>query len=308
MHLKFAAIDVGSNGVRLLLARVMEDGPNPDFKKETLVRMPIRLGADVFAGRAIAPETIAVLVDTMRGFRHLILAYQALRHAACATAAMREAVNGADVSRIVRGETGIDLQIIDGTREAELIALNAQDATGTTAARSQLHVDIGGGSTELTLLIDRVRADQRSFPIGTLRVLQGRVHPDSWRDMKSWLREIAAQHDQLVAVGSGGNINKLFSMSRAKEGKPLTYKHIKSIYALLRSHTLSERIHTLHMRPDRADVIVPATEIVLSIMKWAKIARMMVPEVGLADGLIHLLHREYREEHPVAAPVPLKTA
>jgi len=144
--------------------------------------------------------------------------------------------------------------------------------------------------------------DQRSFPIGSVRALQGRVRPESWREMKSWLRQIAAEHSQLVAVGSGGNINKLFSMSRTKEGKPVSYKRLKSIYALLRSHTLEERIHTLHMRPDRADVIVPATEIVLSILKWANITRMMVPEVGLADGLIHMLHREYREEYPADAP------
>lgn len=306
MHLKFAAIDVGSNGVRLLLARVMEDGPEPDFKKETLVRMPIRLGEDVFSGRPIAPQTVRVMVDTMRGFRHLIEAYQALKHAACATSAMREAVNGIEVASTIKSETGIDLQIIDGRREAEVIALNVPSHPAVTS-RYQLHIDIGGGSTELTLLADGVRVDQRSFPVGTLRVLKDQVQSSVWRDMKGWVREVTKPYDRLTAIGSGGNINKLFSMSREREGKPISFKRIKTIYDLLRSYTLDERIHTLHMRPDRADVIVPATDVLLSIMKWAKISKMIVPEVGLADGLIHQLYKEYREENPAAAPVQPET-
>ena len=300
MDLKFAAIDAGSNGVRLLLARVMEDGPRPDYKKETLVRMPIRLGEDVFSGRPIAPATIGILIDTMRGFRHLIGAYQALRHVACATSAMREATNGTEVTRIIRDATGIDLQIIEGIREAELIALNAPNGSNPIA-RAQLHIDIGGGSTELTLLIAGERVDQRSFPIGTLRTLKERVAPDTWRAMKSWLRGIAARQNQLIAVGTGGNINKLFRLSRTKEDKPVTFKQLKSIHEMLKSYSLADRIHTLHMRPDRADVIVPAAEITLSVMKWARISKMLVPQVGLADGLIRLLYREYREENPATA-------
>jgi len=302
MHLKFAAIDVGSNGVRLLLARVMEDGPDPDFKKETLVRMPIRLGDDVFSGRPIAPGTISVMVDTMRGFRHLITAYQALKYAACATSAMREASNGIDVARTIKSETGVELQIIDGAREAEIIALNAPSHP-SVPGQNQLHIDIGGGSTELTLLANGVRVNQRSFPVGTLRVLKDQVNSSVWREMKGWVREVAKPYDRLIAVGSGGNINKLFSMSLEKAGKPVSYKRIKTIYELLRSYTLDERIHTLHMRPDRADVIVPATDVLLSIMKWAKISKMMVPEVGLADGLIHMLYKQYREENPAIAPI-----
>lgn len=307
MHLKFAAIDVGSNGVRLLLARVMEDGLDPDFKKETLVRMPIRLGDDVFSGRPISPQTVGIMIDTMRGFRHLIEAYGALKHAACATSAMREAVNGIEVADTIKNETGIDLQIIDGKREAEIIAWNAP-VHPSPGMKNQLHIDIGGGSTELTLLINGIRADQRSFPVGTLRVLKDQVKSAVWRDMKGWVREVTKPHERLIAVGSGGNINKLFSMSREKEGKPVSYKRIKVIYELLRSYTLDERIHTLHMRPDRADVIVPATDILLSIMKWAKIGKMIVPEVGLADGLIHMLYKQYREENPAPAPIQSEKA
>jgi exopolyphosphatase/guanosine-5'-triphosphate,3'-diphosphate pyrophosphatase len=299
MHLKFAAIDVGSNGVRLLLARVIENH-QPYTKKDTLVRMPIRLGADVFSGRAIAPNTIGELTKTMNGFRQLIDAYGALAYEACATAAMREATNGETVVQAVREETDIDLQIIDGAREAEIIALNEQNPFDLTK-RPHLFVDIGGGSTELTLFEDGRSTERRSFPIGTVRILLEAVPLEAWDTMKSWLKEIKAQQDNLVAVGSGGNINKLFRMSRVSPRKPLRYAQIKSLYRQIGSYSLAERVRVLNMRPDRADVIVPATKIVLSIMKWAKITKMFVPEVGLADGLIHMLYKQYRKEHPVRA-------
>ncbi|HEX9751296.1 MAG TPA: exopolyphosphatase [candidate division Zixibacteria bacterium] len=290
--IKFAAVDVGSNGVRLMLARVIGNNGAPVVKKESLIRIPIRLGEDVFSGRPISKQTIRTLSETMRGFQHLITAYEPVDVAACATSAMREARNGPDLVEAIRAESGIDLEIIDGAREAELIAANVYGSSADLD-RPLLHLDIGGGSIELTLFDGGERADSRSFRIGTVRLLKNQVADEEWGALKDWLRHLARTHERIIALGSGGSLNKLFRMSRVKEGRPVTYKQLKELARVIASYSYEERILQLSMRPDRADVIVHAGDIVLSVMKWARISKMLVPQVGLADGLIRQLYARH---------------
>lgn len=290
--MKFAAIDIGSNAVRLLLTRIIENGDAPLFKKESLVRIPLRLGDDVFLKSVIPPDKVRHLMEAIAGFRHLITAYGALDYLACATSAMREASNGREIAEQVRAETGIELEIIDGRREAEVICQNrpvgqlvqADDAAG------QMFIDVGGGSTEMTLFRAGEVIDSRSFSIGTIRLLKGLVAASEWKGMKVWLKSISEEHAPQSFIGSGGNINKIFRLSRQKDGKPMTYRILKEIRDYLAEFTLEERIREVSLRPDRADVIVPAADIFLKAMKWSKVKRIYVPQIGLADGLVHLLY------------------
>jgi exopolyphosphatase/guanosine-5'-triphosphate,3'-diphosphate pyrophosphatase len=294
---KFAAIDVGTNAVRLNLSNVIENGGPPLFKKETLVRMPLRLGADVFSGNRISEVKIDQLIDTMSGFRHLIRAYPALDYLAMATSAMRLAENGAEVVGVVEERTGIRIEIIDGRTEAEVIYANHIEER-LAPHSNYLYVDVGGGSTEVSVIVDKTMLDAKSFKIGTVRELQGGSQKDEWNAMKTWLKETTRGHRPLVGIGSGGNINKIFKLARIKEGRPITYKQIRDMYKYLRSFTLRERIGVLKLRPDRADVIIPASKIYLSVMKWAKIKRVFVPQFGLSDGMVHILYERYRGADP----------
>jgi exopolyphosphatase/guanosine-5'-triphosphate,3'-diphosphate pyrophosphatase len=290
---KFAAIDIGTNAVRLLLTRVIEDGDEPYFKKEAFLRMPLRLGDDAFRVGRITDVKARQLVETVEGFRHLITAYPARDHLAVATSAMREASNGAEVVEAVRKRSGIGVSIIDGKREAEIIYAN-QIEQSLDPSTDYLYVDVGGGSTEVTIINGQTPVASRSFKIGTVRILQSRVEPERWAEMKSWLKELDAGHGAFVGIGSGGNINKMFKLARIKEGKPLFYKRLRQIHKSLLSYSYEERVTTLGLRPDRADVIIPAGEIYLSVMKWAKIKRMYVPQVGLSDGIVHVLYDRHR--------------
>ena len=290
--MKFAAIDIGSNAVKLLLACVLENGSKPYFKKESFIRMPIRLGEDVFTDRRISPDKAARLVDTMVGFKNLIAAYGALDYMACATSAMREAENGDEVAAEIRGAAGIDLQIVDGGREAQIVYSNHVENL-LADDKTSLYVDVGGGSTEVSIMHKGKCVDSRSFSIGTIRILKNLIAEDDWQAMRTWLKTTTREYDSTVIIGSGGNINKVFRLTRRKEGKPISLKKLKSIHAVLNSFTYDERIHLLNLRPDRADVIVPACEIFLSVMKWSKSDRLYVPLIGLSDGLIHILYEKH---------------
>lgn len=296
--MKFAAIDIGSNAVRLMLSRVIENGKQPFFKKESLIRIPIRLGEDSFTQKRISEEKKNNLLKTMIGFKHLIEAYEAVDYLACATSAMREAENGQEIVKRIKTESGIDLEIINGKREADIINSNHVEK-GLDTNRSYLYIDVGGGSTELTLFSKTESITSRSFDIGTVRLLQNLVPKASWKEMKKWIKENTADFQPLFGIGSGGNINKIFRLSGKSEKKPLTYKNINRIYDYLNSFSLEQRINVLNLRPDRADVILPAAEIYLSVMKWAKIKQMFVPQIGLADGLIHILYEKYKKENLV---------
>ena len=290
--MKFAAIDIGSNAVRLLLARVIEESDQPLFKKEVLVRMPLRLGDDAFRTGRISDEKAQRLVDTMMGFRHLIAAYPALDFAAYATSAMREAKNAPDVVAKVRKSSGIGIEVIDGPREAEVIYANHIEHR-LDPKKNYLYVDVGGGSTEVTMIAKGKRVGTSSFPVGTVRMLQGRPGERARDSLKTWVKRHRAEYGDMIAIGSGGNINTVHKLSRGKQGSPLSYKQLRDLHAMVKAYSLEERIVTLGLRPDRADVIVFAAEVYLSVMKWAKISKIFVPEVGLSDGIVHLLYEKH---------------
>jgi exopolyphosphatase/guanosine-5'-triphosphate,3'-diphosphate pyrophosphatase len=293
--MKFAAIDIGTNAVRLLLSRVMvEDGGPPFFRKEALVRMPLRLGEDVFSVGKISDENVARLVESMVGFRHLIQAYPAIDYMAAATSAMREAENREEVVALVSERSGIHIEIIDGQREAEVIYANHIEER-LQPGTNYLYVDVGGGSTEVVLLAGRRGVVAGSFQLGSVRILQGGVNKEAWREMKEWVVSNTAGYRPVVAIGSGGNINKIFKLARVKEDRPITRKQIAKIYDYVKAFEPEERITQLGLRPDRADVIIPAAKIYLSVMKWAKAKRMYVPQFGLSDGMVHVLYDRYRE-------------
>lgn len=291
---RFAAIDVGSNAVRLLLATVLEpqDG-DPIFLKESLVRMPIRLGADTFVAQAISEAKAAQLVQFMQGFRSLMDAFGAIDYLACATSAMREASNGPELVERIREASGIDLRIILGAEEGSIIAANRIEEQ-LDAQKSYLYIDVGGGSTELTVRNRGGRDLSQSFDVGTVRLLHDTVQPGDWSEMKKWLRK-NVRGRPTIAIGSGGNINKAIRMSRRKPGQSISLGELAELRESLLEVSLLDRIRLLKMRPDRADVIVPALQIYVSAMKWAGAKKMLVPQFGLSDGLIHLLYERHRD-------------
>jgi exopolyphosphatase/guanosine-5'-triphosphate,3'-diphosphate pyrophosphatase len=290
--MKFAAIDIGSNAVRLLLARVIEESEEPMFKKEVLVRMPLRLGDDTFRSGVISEEKAQRLVETMVGFRHLIAAYPALDFAAYATSALREAKNAREVTARVRKTADIDIEVIDGAREAEVIYANHIEHR-LDPRKNYLYVDVGGGSTEVTMIARGRRMGSNSFPVGAVRMLQGRTTQRALDSLKAFVKRHRAEHGNMIAIGSGGNVNTMFKLARVKPDQPLSYTRMREISDMLKSYSLEERIVTLGLRPDRADVIVPASDVYLSVMKWGKINKIFVPEVGLSDGIVHLLYEKH---------------
>ncbi len=292
---KFAAIDIGTNAIRLLFSNVIEEEENATFKKNSLIRVPIRLGEDVFNGGLIRPAKINQLIDAMIAFRHLINIHQVERYRACATSAMREAENGQKVVELVKEKAGLDIEIIDGAMEAEIIYEN-KIADIVNDNKNYLYVDIGGGSTEITLFQQGIPIRSHSFNIGTIRLLNKQVTKEEKKHMKHWIRELAEEHSNITVIGSGGNVNKLFKLSRYKEQQIIPYNVIKKIYDDIKSHTYEERIKDLGMNPDRADVIIPASKLFLKIMKWADTQEAIIPKIGIADGIVRRLYADYRNE------------
>lgn len=299
--LKFAAIDIGTNAVRLLFTNVIEDENNASFRKNSLIRVPIRLGEDVFNGGIIRPTKTNQLIDAMKAFRHLMNIHQVERYRACATSAMREAENGIKVVEMVREKAGITIEIIDGATEAEIIYEN-KIAEIISDAKTYLYVDIGGGSTEITLFQGGVPIRSHSFNIGTIRLLNKQVAKEEKNYMKHWLHQLVEEHPNITVIGSGGNINKIFKLSRYKEQEVIPYKVIKDLYKHIKSHTYEERIKELGMNPDRADVIIPAAKLFLKIMKWADTREAIIPKIGIADGIVRQLYADYRKEQENAMP------
>ncbi|HET6349008.1 MAG TPA: exopolyphosphatase [Candidatus Krumholzibacteria bacterium] len=298
--MKFAAIDIGSNAVRLLLARVIEESDEPLLKKEVLVRMPLRLGDDAFREGRISADKAQRLAETMVGFRHLIRAYPALDFAAYATSAMREASNAAAVVERVRKQTGIGIEIIDGAREAGVIYANHVEHR-LDPDRNYLYLDVGGGSTEVTLISHGRMVGSESFPLGGVRALRGKVSPKVIASLRQWVEQRRREHGSMVAIGSGGNINTIYKLARVKQGKPMEIERLRTMRNMLRGYSLEERIVTLNLRPDRADVVVFACDLYLSVMKWGRIRKIVVPQVGLADGIVHLLYNRHRRRRARSA-------
>ncbi|HSG30823.1 MAG TPA: exopolyphosphatase [Thermodesulfobacteriota bacterium] len=293
--MKFASIDIGSNAIRLLLTKVFENGSGPVFKKDSLVRMPIRLGKDVFTTKKVSKEKIDNLVNTMIAFKYLIDAYKPIDYMACATSAMREAENGSEIVKLIKKKSGIEVEIIDGKREAEIIYEN-HIAERLNPKENYLYIDVGGGSTELTLISNTEIINSQSFDIGTVRILEDKVTKKHWQEMQRWLEQNTSSYKSISGIGSGGNINKMFKMALKGGDDPLTYKNIKNICKELKTYTYEQRITKLGLRPDRADVIIPAAKIYISVMKWAGIKKLYVPQIGLSDGIIHVLYEEQKRK------------
>lgn len=296
--MRFASIDIGSNAVRLLLCNVIEDSQDTHFKKNELVRMPIRLGEDAFLNKKISEEKIRLLIDTMKAFKLLMKVFGAMDYRACATSAMREASNGNEIIERIKKEAGLIVEIIDGKIEAEIIYSN-HIAEHLEHDQSYLYIDVGGGSTELTLFADNKVVFSQSFNIGTIRLLHNTVSKEYWSAFKEKIKEISADNHPLTAIGSGGNINKLFKMLRKKDNKPVYYDRLKEMHEYISSFSVEERVTQLGLNPDRADVIVPAAKIFLTIMKYADIEKMIIPQIGLSDGIVHLLYENYKMKNTV---------
>ncbi|SFH47923.1 Ppx/GppA phosphatase family protein [Pedobacter insulae] len=286
--LRYAAIDIGSNAVRLLIA----DISGKSFKKNTLVRVPLRLGDDAFIDHQISPKKIEDLIKTMIAFKNLMDVYHVNAYLACATSAMREAENGQEIVKMIKHETGIDLEIIEGQREANIIYSNHIEQN-LDVKKSYLYIDVGGGSTELSVFVNKQPLASKSFNIGTIRMLDNQDKEETWSEMQAWIKSHTKNLKNLAGIGTGGNINKLFRMSGEKDDMPLTYLKLKELYNQLNSYSLKERITLMKLNQDRADVIIPACEIFLTLMKWAGIKQIYVPKVGMVDGIINLLIEEH---------------
>lgn len=289
--LRYAAIDIGSNAVRLLIADITKSEEGYGYKKNTLIRVPLRLGDDAFLDHHISERKTEDLLKTMTAFKNLMDVYQVSEYLACATSAMREAGNGADIIKRIKQATDLDLEIIEGQREANIIYSNHIEET-LDSKRSYLYIDVGGGSTELSVFVNKVPVASKSFDIGTIRILDNQDREETWDDMKSWVKEHTKSLKNMAAIGTGGNINKLYRMSDEKEGMPLSFLKLKALYNNLNAHSLKERIQIFGLNPDRADVIIPACEIYITLLKWTGIKQIYVPKVGMADGIINLLIEE----------------
>lgn len=289
---KFGAIDIGSNAVRLMIGSVTSlNNQNPRFKKTSLVRVPIRLGTDVFLKQEVSEENIKRLIDTMHAYKLLMDSHKIHSYRACATSAMRSAKNGKEIVERVRKESGIQIDIIDGSDEAAIISMT--DLTELTNQKSSfLYVDVGGGSTEFSVYHHSEKVNSKSFNLGTVRLLNNLVTDDLWQEVETWIKTNTKDFEEISLIGSGGNINNIFKNSGFPKEKPLTYMYLISYYQLLKSLTYEERIWELNMNHDRADVVVPATKIYLSAMKWSKAQHIYVPKIGLADGIIKSLYNE----------------
>jgi len=289
---RLAAIDIGSNAARLLITDVIP-GPQdvPEFIKVALVRVPLRLGFDVFDKGRISPAKTEKLLKTIKSYKLLLDVYEVKHLKACATSAMRDAENADEIIKKVKTETGIEINIISGQEEAAFIYEN-HIAENMTIEESYLYIDVGGGSTELTFFTDGKLVFKDSFNIGTIRLLKNQVTEAHWDEMKEFIRTKTKGYHHVTAIGTGGNINKIFSISKRKEGKPLTLETIRDYYKEFNNLSLSQRISLYKMREDRADVIVPALLIYINVMRWADAEEIFVPKIGLADGLIHSLYEE----------------
>jgi exopolyphosphatase/guanosine-5'-triphosphate,3'-diphosphate pyrophosphatase len=284
----FAAVDIGSNAMRLLFCRAYDVNGKPHFSKEELIRLPIRLGEDVFLHGKISEKKAEKLITAMRGFHELIKVYEVDAYRAVATSAMRDAVNGQEVIDRIRKDAGLNVEIIDGKVEAQLVFSNHIEEM-LNPKHAYLYIDVGGGSTELTLYHNQKVIAAKSFNIGTVRMLLDKVEKDEWDRMKDWVKKATLGVRPLHAIGSGGNINKIFKMTK-KENKNLSYNKLKGINDMLNSYTYAERVDVLGLKPDRADVIVHASKIFITIMKTADIEDIFVPQIGLSDGIVHDLY------------------
>ncbi len=287
---KYAAIDIGSNAMRLLITNIVEqEGKETQFNKSALIRVPIRLGQDAFTVGEISEENIDRMVDAMEAFRLLMKVYKVEKYKACATSAMREAYNGKEVVAIIKEKSEIEIDIIDGKVEAAIIATSDLSNFFTTD-KTYLYVDVGGGSTEFSLFYDGKIIASKSFKNGTVRLLNDMVNEVVWHEIEKWIKTNCEPYENITLIGSGGNINKLFKLSGKQQDKPLSLIYLNSQYQYLNSLTYEQRIAELGLNTDRADVIIHATKIYLNAMKWSRARQIYVPKIGLSDGIVKAMY------------------
>lgn len=287
---KYAAIDIGSNAMRLLISNIVEQkGKETQFSKSSLVRVPIRLGQDAFTVGEITEENIERMVDAMKAFKLLMKVHKVEKYMACATSAMREAYNGKEVVELIKKKADIKIEIIDGKKEAAIIASTDLHHLLKTD-QTYLYVDVGGGSTEFSLFSEGKIIVSKSFKVGTVRLLNNMVNDIVWQEIEKWIKNITADYENLNMIGSGGNINKLFKMSGKLNEKPLSYMYLNAQFTALNNLSYEERISDLGLNADRADVIIPALKVYLNAMKWSGARNIYVPKIGLSDGIVKAMY------------------
>lgn len=293
--IKFGAIDIGSNAIRLLISNVAEvKDTKPVFMKSEMVRIPIRLGQDSFtANKEISEKNCKRIIMAMKAFQLIMKVYEVENFMTCATSALREASNTDDVISLVKKETGISIEVIDGKKEADIISRttffkNSKDN------KSYLYVDVGGGSTEFSILHQGKKIASKSFKIGAVRMINQVVDDEVWFEIERWIKKETETIETLALLGSGGNINKIFKMSNVSEGKPLKQTKINKFYLKLKALSYEERIVKYNLNLDRADVILPALRIYRKALEWSGATKIYVPQIGLADGMIKVLYENYK--------------
>ena len=288
---KYGAIDIGSNAIRLLISNVIvSDDKEPQFKKSSLVRVPIRLGADAFTSGIISKQNVRRMIDAIEAFKLLMNVHGVKTYKACATSAMREAKNGSEIVEKIKIQTGVKVDIIGGKEEAAIISSTDLNQL-IEGNHTYLYVDVGGGSTEITVFTRGKIITSKSFKIGTVRLLKNKksTNKEIFSNVEKWIKKNTSDLKKVSLIGSGGNINKLFKMSGRTEGKPISYIYLNAQYQFLKQMSFDERVSELSLNPDRADVIIPATKIYLSAMKWSGARKIYVPKIGLSDGIIKSL-------------------
>jgi exopolyphosphatase/guanosine-5'-triphosphate,3'-diphosphate pyrophosphatase len=290
---KFAAIDIGSNAIRILIANVVQEvGEHPVYMKSEMIRVPIRLGQDSFTVGEISKKNMKRVVKAMKAFR-LIMKVNGVKHyMACATSALRESNNADELVALVKKKAKIKIEVIDGRKEAEIIS-NTTILNDFGQNLNYLYVDVGGGSTEFSVLQGGKRIVSKSFKTGTVRMINNMVNEKVWLEIEKWIQTHTAGIEKIALLGSGGNINKVFKLSNTKEGKPLTYIKINTFYQDLKKLTYEQRILKYNLNLDRADVILPALEIYLKALKWSGASKVFVPKIGLADGMIKMMYKKF---------------
>jgi exopolyphosphatase/guanosine-5'-triphosphate,3'-diphosphate pyrophosphatase len=290
-----AAIDIGSNAARLLISEVIKKGKEVEFNRLNIVRIPLQLGFDVFEKGFIGSRKKRMLIDTIKAYKQLMKVYDVEHYMACATSAMRDAQNSKEIIKEIEAETNIEIEIISGELEAEIIYEN-HIAELLDKDHSYLYMDVGGGSTELTLYHNNELVIQKSINIGTVRLLTDKVKEDTWEELKDTCKNIAKKYDHITGIGSGGNINKIFSLLRSKDDKYLQVEAVKEMHKEMQQLNIDQRMKKYNIKKDRAEVILPALLIYTNIFKWCNVDQVLVPKIGLADGLIQHLYQQVIHE------------
>ncbi len=289
---KFAAIDIGSNAIRILIANIIQTEQDVVFQKNSLIRSPVRLGEDSFTLGEISPKSLKRFVKTMKAFKLLMNIHGVSHYKAFATSALREANNSSHVIKTVKKKAGIKVEIIDGTKEAEIIS-NSKISEFINTQKTFLFVDVGGGSTEFTFINEGIHIVSKSFKIGTVRLINNLIDDRVWIGIENWIKKNSMKYEKITLMGSGGNINKLFKLSNIKDGKPLSKIKLSQLFNQLEKLNYEERVLKFELNPDRADVIVPAAKIYLKALEWSGGQKIYVPRFGLSDGMIKYMYKNF---------------